>query len=89
MRASDPPIYMFFILPTLLSSDASRVLKNQRVPLFRFKTDQICYVRRARIDLSIQIDRIRYTKLIYRFIRVEIDLLDRISLSILKDKSNK
>lgn len=77
---SDPPIYMFFILPTLLSSDASGVLKNQRVPLFRFKTDQICYVRRARIDLSIQIDWIRYTELIYRFIRVEIDL-DRISLS--------
>jgi len=62
-------LYMFFILPTLFSSDASRVLKNQRVPLFRFRTDQICYVRRTRIDLSIQIDRIRYTTLICIYTR--------------------
>lgn len=38
-------IYIFFILLTLLFSDASRVLKNRKVSFYTWRTDQNHYVR--------------------------------------------
>lgn len=57
-------LYMYIYVCTssfLHSSPLTRAasLKIRGYLFLDFRTDQICYVRRARIDLSIQIDRIR------------------------------